>query len=104
MKVSLKQLAFGILSILVIVETYIIFGIYRNQEPPNYIDPKVDSLINIVDSLKNKRDTLLIEILKKDTIIEHVKEQYSKDSLIIATQSVNEDVEFFSNFLSTYNK
>ena len=98
---SLKQF-FIILILLVIVIFSILF--YCSPKKISNIPTKEDSLKLEIESIKKIQDTILIDIYKRDTVIKYVKEQYCKDSVIISNQSVYEDIEFFSKYLSSYIK
>lgn len=96
-----KRLGLVLLALLVIVD----IGLHFTNKPVNAVDTnKIDSLQQIIDSIKIKQDTILVEIRIRDTIIKNAKEQYKKDSTVIATQSISDDIEFFSNYLSTLNQ
>lgn len=95
-----------VLKILGVIVPWVLLFLFCFNDSPKTVptDSRIDSLMLVIDSIKKHQDTLIVEIHTSDTIIKDVKEQYKKDSAIIATQSTVDDIEFFSKFLSTCNQ
>ena len=57
-----------------------------------------------IDSIREKNDTIII---KRDSIIEKrilLKKDYETETTTINNQSISADIEFFTNYLSKYDK
>jgi hypothetical protein len=69
----------------------------NNDTTTNY---KIDSLETKIDSLNHVRDSTIIKIDTINNFIEKVRIEYEKDKHIIITNSTNEDMLFFSDYIS----
>ena len=68
--------------------------IYKMPKNPT---TELDVIINTIDE---EQDSLQEQITISDTVIVTIYRNYEKDTSIIINQSVSEDIEFFSNYLS----
>lgn len=66
--------------------------------------PVVDEFPRIIEDtfqeIQKEQDSLQMQIIKTDTVIQTIYREYEKDTAIIINQSVSEDIEFFANYLS----
>lgn len=49
-------------------------------------------------------DSILQEVVKADTIIKYLKEEYNENYNLILDESLDDDYEFFSKYIDSYNK
>lgn len=103
MKIQHKFNLNPILCILVIIE--FIGLVYLYNKPSDQINTEnINKVVLVIDSLVVEQNSLLNEANKQDSIIKEIKKTYSTDSTFIINQSLCEDLEFFTNYLSSYIK
>lgn len=64
--------------------------------------PNPEQTIIYVDRVVH--DSILQEVVKADTIIKYLKEEYNENYNIILDESLDDDYEFFSKYIDSYNK
>lgn len=73
------------------------FGItYFNKSPDPERPPiQIDRVVH---------DSILVEIHVTDTLIKHIRDNGKKDSIVIANQSVEDDLVFFSTYIDLFSE
>lgn len=91
-----------IIAILLIVVGFLLFKDF-NKTPEKQLFNTIDSLELVISDLRSqktqiqtKTDSVIVEIIK-------IKENYETKYIDIASQSINSDVEFFTEYLSKNN-
>lgn len=72
----------------------------RTEEEYKELVQDIDSLSSYIDNITKERDSLslMIDTAKAKVVI--IKKKYEKDYINIANQSIRDDIEFFSDYLS----
>lgn len=92
-----KIFIFSFLVVLVVT----MFAIWsHNKKVVTPIQPKIDSLEVVKDSLQIQRDTIYQTIIKSNDRIKIIDHWYEKEVDIINNQPVDDDMLFFSDYLS----
>lgn len=69
-------------------------GCCHNQNPKQTV-VYVDRVVH---------DSIVQEVIKADTVIKYIKEEYDKDYSVILNQSVDDDYVFFTDYINNYGK
>lgn len=72
----------------------------RTEEEYRELVLDIDSLSSHIDNITKERDSLslVIDTAKSKVVI--IEKKYEKDYIDITNQSIRDDIEFFSNYLS----
>lgn len=72
----------------------------RTEEEYRELMLDIDSLSSHIDNITKERDSLslVIDTAKSKVVI--IEKKYEKDYIDITNQSIRDDIEFFSNYLS----
>lgn len=72
----------------------------RTEEEYKELVLDIDSLSSHIDNITKERDSLslVIDTAKSKVVI--IEKKYEKDYIDITNQSIRDDIEFFSNYLS----
>lgn len=72
----------------------------RTEEEYRELVLNIDSLSSHIDNITKERDSLslVIDTAKSKVVI--IEKKYEKDYIDITNQSIRDDIEFFSNYLS----
>ena len=72
----------------------------RTEEEYRELVLDIDSLSSHIDNITKERDSLslVIDTAKSKVVI--IEKKYEKDYIDIINQSIRDDIEFFSNYLS----
>lgn len=96
----LKNFIIGLMMIVIII---LGFNSYKSPDIVCKHLQKVDSLQNVVDSLKllepeikYKTDSVKVEIIK-------IQKDYESNYNNVVNQSLTSDIKFFSDYISSYN-
>ena len=95
-----KNIIIGLLIVLVAI-----LGFNRYKAPTIVCThlQKVDSLQLVVDSLQNKKAEIvyIIDSVKVETT--KVKDKYETVYIDVTNQSIDSDIKFFSDYISSYD-
>ena len=99
----MKKLLCVIVILILIFESFYIY--FLTNESKKLLDGYNES-IELIDSLDNQleifesyRDSVESQIQSVDTQIVYIREKYEKDYIDISGQSLDDDVQFFTEYL-----
>lgn len=104
-----EKITISMFIVIVLLSLYVLFNFLFIKKPPQQEDIKylkqIDSLELVIKDYQLKNDNLLQKINKsKDSII-YIDKMYEKDIEYINNNSVDENIMFFTDYLSkNYNK
>lgn len=64
----------------------------------------IETTDSIIQDIRILHDSVLIEVQRTDTIIKYVKDKSIKNSNIINSQSIQDDIRDFTKYLDMYSK
>lgn len=105
---SKKWVSYLLVALVCIVATIVLMDYFyvpkdkglRTEEEYRELVLDIDSLSSHIDNITKERDSLslVIDTAKSKVVI--IEEKYEKDYIDITNQSIRDDIEFFSNYLS----
>ena len=91
--------------LIIIIETIALYSLinkYKDSEYSNQLyKQRITNLTNKLDSQVNIIDTIYLNIDNTKIKIQYLEKEYDKTSQIIFNESVDSDMLYFSNYLST---
>lgn len=98
---SVKNWLLLVLSVIVIVETYLLLQPTKPITGPSVITT-ADSIVSSIQDIHVKHDSTVLEILKTDTIIKYVKEKGNQNYITILNQPLDDDIRDFAEYVESY--
>lgn len=102
---KLKKYHWILVSLILIIETYCLYSLinnYKDIENSNQLYvTEIENLNNKLYNQENIIDTIYITIDNTKEKIQYLEKEYNNASQIIFNESINSDMLYFSEYLST---